>query len=282
MAMRTGCWRLGLFGLFTAAALVATAATAAPGPAPEPAAPPVLVLALIPQASPVTMQERWGPFVDRLSALAGVSIKLKLYEKMPAFEKDYADGVPDLLFAHPSMTAAAHLKQGYLPLVRDRKEVRGVVFVRKDSPYLSVKELAGKQLAFVGARSFCSVINSDALRNERTDLNFNGQHLGSTRNVLKAVVLGTVDAGSSLDVAIADEPPELQAQVRPLLTSRGVAPHPISAHPRVPPALRDRLVRAVLQMPALPEDRALLASIRMDDPVLAEYGRDYGFLEKVQ
>jgi phosphonate transport system substrate-binding protein len=252
----------------------AGAATGAPGH-PRP-----LVLALIPQSPPVAMHERWTPFVDRLASLAGVPIELKLYEDMQAFERDYAAGVPDLLFAHPVMSVEAHLRQGYQPLVRDQTLLAGVLFVRKDSPFRSLSDLEGKRIAFVGARSFCAIITKGLMSREKTAQNFQAQNTGSTRNVLKAVVLGKADAGASLDVALDAEPAELRDQLRPLATTRGMAPHPLSAHPRVDGALRRRIVEAVLAMRASPADLALLASVRLTDPVEADYARDYRLLEE--
>jgi phosphonate transport system substrate-binding protein len=220
--------------------------------------------------------------VDRLSALTGVPIELKLYEDMATFEKDYQAGLPDLLFAHPSMTADAHRRQGFVPLVRDQTQIYGVLFVRKDSPYRSIPDLVGKKVAFVGARSFCSIITKDLMAAAQADLDFEEQNTGSTRNVLKAVMLGKADAGASLDVSVLAEPAELVSGLRPLATSRGMAPHPLSAHPRVAEPLRSRITAAVLGMASSPEDRALLAAVRLTEPVAADYGRDYRALERAE
>lgn len=265
-----------LHPLLIALSLAAPAARAAPADG-HPARP--LVLALIPQAPPVAMHQRWTPFVARLSELSGVPVELKLYEDMQTFEKDYAAGVPDLLFAHPSMTAEAHQLQGFIPLVRDRTAIFGVLFVRKDSPIRQVSDLDGKRVAFVGARSFCSVITRGIISQEVAMRTFQPQNTGSTRNVLKAVVLGKADAGASLDVAIEAESAELRDQLRTLISSRPMAPHPLSAHPRVEEGVRRRIAEAVLAMREAPADRALLASVRFTDPVLADYARDYQMLE---
>ena len=46
-------------------------------------------------------------------------------------------------------------------------------------------------------------------------------------------------------------------------------PHPIVAHPRVPPEVRARVRNALLEMAATPEGQALLAQIPMKNPVAA-------------
>lgn len=256
-----------------AEAASASAAPAAPGP-DQP-----LILAIIPQAPPVRMHQRWTPFVERLSALLGTRVELKLYEVMEEFERDYAAGVPDLLFAHPTMAADAHVRQGFVPLVRDRKPISGLLLVRKDSPYRTLADLQGKRVAFVGPHTFCRVVIKELLAGGLADLTYQEQYAGSTRNVLKAVALGKADAGASLDVAVSAEPAELREELRTLAATRGLAPHPLSAHPRLPAAQRDRIQAAVLSMATSPEGRANLAAVRLGDPVTADYERDYRALE---
>jgi len=265
--------------LVAVAALLAGPAPAAP---PQPAAPgpAPLVLALIPQAPVLEMHERWTPLAERLSALAGVPIQLKLYEDMEVFERDFEAGVPDLLFAHPSMAAAAHRAQGYVPLVRDRAEISGLLLVRKDAPFRTIADLDGRQVAFAGARAFCTIITQDLLRAQAVDLDFRPLLTGSTRNVLRAVALGKADAGASLDFNLAAEPAELRDQLRVLGSTRPMAAHPLAAHPRVPAEVRERLTAAVLRLAETPADRPLLARVRLKDPVRADYERDYRALER--
>lgn len=235
---------------------------------------------IIPQAPPVAMYERWGPLLARLSALTGASLKAKLYESMEAFEQDFLAGGPDLLFAHPAMAAAARQAQGYLPLVRDRRLLSGWVYVRADSPYRSVAELGGKRIAFVGERSFCTVLVRSALAEGAPELAFERSFHGTTRNVLRTVVLGKAEAGASLDASLELEEAELRGLIRPLLTTRKFPPHPISAHPRVPAALQRRVTEAVLEMAGNDADRPLLAAVRMPHPEPADYARDYKDLEQ--
>jgi phosphonate transport system substrate-binding protein len=177
------------------------------------------------------------------------------------------------------MSAEAHLAQGFVPLVRNRADITGVLFVLKDAPYRTVADLAGQRVAFVGQRSFCAVITRDLLSEEPGDLAFLEENVGSTRNVMKSVVLGKAAAGASLDYSMAAESADLVAELRVLSTTRRMASHPLSAHPRVPEATRARLAGAVLEMAAAPADRALLKFVRLADPVLADYDRDYKALE---
>jgi phosphonate transport system substrate-binding protein len=240
-----------------------------------------LLFGVIPQKPPVEMHRQWAPFVDRLSKDAGVPIRLKVYDSMSDFERDCEEGRPDLIYSHPAMLAAWKMSRGYLPLVRDSRKLSGILFVRKDARIRSAAELADRRIAFVGNRNFCALLVNDALKKQGAPIRFDYEFAGSSRNVLKTVMLGKADAGASLDVDLEREPPEVSDGVRTILKTAPMAPHPISVHPRVPEPVRGRITRAVLAMKGTPEGDALLASIRMGEPVKADYQRDYAALESV-
>lgn len=259
--------------------VVAWSALLLPGAGLATAPPQSYVVGVIPQAPPLAMHAAWSPIVERLAARSGISLRLKVYEDMGAFARDYAAGGPDILFAHPAMAADAHRVQGYLPLVRDRRRIAGILFVRRDSPYRTPRDLEGKGIAFVGDRAYCTALVAASLDVPGTRLRFDRQYAGSSQNVLRAVILGKAEAGASMDFALEDEPEETRALVRPILTTAKTASHPLAAHPRVPPEVRLRLTAALLEMARDPGDRPLLAAVRMPDPEPADYERDYRALE---
>lgn len=111
------------------------------------------ILAVVPSAPPVATHAAWTPFVEALSKETARDFTLKVYEKMSDFEADFESGIPDFIFASPTQTVLARKAQGYIPLVRSSRLISGVLFVRKDSPYQTVKDLDGKEIAFVGQRN---------------------------------------------------------------------------------------------------------------------------------
>jgi len=111
-------------------------------------------LGVVPTFPPVATHTRWMPFVERLSQETGLDFRLKVYAQMAEFEHDIVSpGAPDFIFANALQVMVAHKAQNYQPLVRGKGQVRGIVFVRKDSPSRSVNDLAGKRIAFVGAKN---------------------------------------------------------------------------------------------------------------------------------
>lgn len=117
------------------------------------------------------------------------------------------------------------------------------------------------------------------LSQEQVKLNLKQLYAGSSSNVYKTVLLGKAAAGAVLDVDFDAQPPDVKAQLQPLLYTPKMAPHPISAHPRVPNQLQQAITAAVLKMNMTPDGRKLLQGVQLADPVTADYNRDYKALE---
>jgi phosphonate transport system substrate-binding protein len=112
-------------------------------------------------------------------------------------------------------------------------------------------------------------------------LNFQPLYSGSSANVFKAVDIGKATAGATLDSDFGFLPPAEAGRFRTILKTPPISSHPLSAHPRVPDAAREAVAAAVLALGAAPADQALLAAVRLAEPVRADYARDYRSLEEV-
>lgn len=262
-----------------AVALVLAAMFAACTVSPCSASEKAYILAVLPQQSPVAMHAAWKPLADRLEQELGIRFKLKFYERMGDFEKDFSSGVPDFIFSTPTQAYLANRRQGYLPLVRGGKKISGVLFVRKDSPHKSVSDLKGSEISFIGSKNICSVLVRHEL-SEKDQLNFQPIFTGSTDNVFRSVLVGKSAAGAALDLNLEALPAEMASQLRPIMKSEPSAPHPISAHPRIASALRESLATAVLALWKNDEGKRLLKSIRLTEPVRADFARDYKLFER--
>jgi phosphonate transport system substrate-binding protein len=238
-------------------------------------------IAVIPSAPPVVTHTQWTPFVERLTEGAGIQLRLKVYETMAAFERDIWSGDPDFIFASPIQTVVAHTRSGYEPLVRGGNPVSVRLFVRRDSPVRTLADLSGKTIAFVGNKNLCSVFIRHMLNSEKGKFSYLAEYTGSTKNVIRSVLLGKNAAGAVFVPELDREAEETKQQMRKIVDTPEIAPHPLSAHPRVPQSVRNRITRAVLGLAAIPGGKELAASVRLQSPVAAEYARDYRSLETV-
>lgn len=239
------------------------------------------VFAVLPQRPPVVMHTNWRPFLDQLEQATGFKFKLKLYETMNQFEAELKQGVPDLAFSTPYQLMLVHGSQKYRPLVRGSHVLAGMLITRVDSPIKELPDLNNKQIAYVGSRNVCSLSLRQTLSQQNIMLNMKEVFVGSSSNVYKMVLLGKADAGTVLNVDFDAQPEDVKAKLRVLLIAPKIAPHPISAHPRVPKQVQQAVADAVLQMAAKPETSALLKPVQLGKPIVADYARDYKALEKM-
>lgn len=241
----------------------------------------VYTLAVIPSAPPVTLHKQWTPYVERLSRETGVTFRLKLYERMTEFERDIWNGGPDFMLSSPIQLVVAHKSNGYVPLVRSGTQVSVGLFVRKDSPIRSIDDLAGKKVSFVGNKNLCSVFVRHLLGKHRSKMTFTNEYAGSTRNVIINVLLGKSDAGAVFIPEFGRESEDTRAQLRAILVTPEIAPHPLSAHPRVPKKVQESVKKATLAMAATKSGAELLKTLRLGETVAAVYDADYGGLEEI-
>lgn len=240
-------------------------------------------LSVVPQFPQVEIHRGWSPVVERLQRDSSLRIELKTHAGIPAFEEDFLQGRSDFAYMNPYHAVMARRAQGYVPLVRDgSQQLAGILLVRQDSPYKSVRDLDGGELAFPAPNAFGASLYMRALLAEEERIRFRPNYVSTHTNVMRHVLLGQAAAGGAVGATFAKEPAEVRALLRVLYETPGVAPHPLSAHPRVPARDREALAAALLQLGQEAEAAALLQSIQMPRPVRADYGRDYRPLERLR
>lgn len=241
----------------------------------------VYTLAVIPTAPPVTLHTLWVPYAEHLKLATGFEFRIKLYEKMAEFERDIWSGGPDFIFSSPIQAVVAHTSNGYIPLVRAEKKVAIGLFGRKNSAIKSVDDLTGKKIAFVGNKNLCSVFVRSLLADQKNKFSYISDYTGSTRNVIINVLLGKSDAGAVFLPEMERESADTRDQLRELLVTPKIAPHPLCANPRVPRAVQEDVTKATFAIAATKEGAELLKGIMLKDPIAADYDRDYRAMETI-
>ena len=240
-------------------------------------------LAVVPQASPASTYRQWAPFAARIKHLTGEHIQIRVYRTFDEFETDLVNGRVDFAYMNPYHLVIARKEQGYVPLLRDSARLlSGILVVRQDSPIKSPKDLNGRDIGFPDPDAFASSLYMRALLEEKEKIRFQARYLTTHSNVYRHVILGTVAAGGGVNITLARERPETRNELRVLYETPPSSPHPLCVHPRIPAALQQRFVDAVLRMDEDEEGRAVLKSIDLTKPIRANYARDYQALEKLQ
>lgn len=222
---------------------------------------------VVPQYEQRQLFAIWKPILNEVSRLSGLKLEMTAALSIPEFEREMARGAVDFVYANPYHILREYTRQGYLPLVRDQSPLRGILVVRKDSPLRSPAELDGQNMAIP---SYNALGASLLLR---ADL----EHLFKARpvpvnvkthsSVYLQVASGQIPAGGGVEKTLQEQDPKVQSMLRVLYTTRDMPSHPVAAHPRVPPKVRDALQEAFLKLAATEEGQKLLARVPMPKPV---------------
>lgn len=237
-------------------------------------------LSVVPQFPAAELHRDWAPPLERVAREAGLNLILKLATTIPRFEAELMAGGPDFAFMNPYHAVMAMKAQGYVPLVRDSKPLTGILVVRKDSPIKLVKELAGQDIAFPAPNSFGASLWMRALLTEREGISFTPAYVQTHSNVYRQVIRGKAAAGGGVNNTLLQETDEVRADLRVLLETPAAAPHPLSAHPRVPLKVQTAFAEAWLRLASDAAGQALLKDVAMARPLRADYTRDFKPLEQ--
>lgn len=169
---------------------------------------PELTFGVIPAENASGTADRWTPLTDYLSKEIGVPVKLRVAQDYAAVIEGQRAGNIHLAFYGPASFARAVLTGVKTePLVNQRHEtgVNGyysVVYVRADSPYKTLEDLKGKNLALVDPNS-TSGNQAPRFFMQKAGIEVE-KHFGRTffagshENAVLALVQGTADAAANL------------------------------------------------------------------------------------
>lgn len=239
------------------------------------------ICAVVPQFPSSYIHENWEPLLKALEEETGVKFVLKTYKSIPEFEKAFLKGEPDFAFMNPYHAVMAKRAQGYIPLIRDKNPLTGILVVKKDAPYKSVEDLDGKKIGFPAHAAFGACLYLRALLSEVFKIKIEALYLKTHDNVYRNVILGTVSAGGGVNQTLKRQPEEVKKELRILYETPPSAPHPIAVHPRVPKEVREAFKKAFLKLPQRENLRSFLEKVQIPEPVEADYKRDYRPLEKL-
>lgn len=245
------------------------------------AADKTFTLAVVPQLPAVEIHAKWAPFAEKISAELGVDIRIKTYSSIPQFEADLLSGAPDFAFMNPYHEVMAKKAQGYIPLVRDKTPLVGIIVARKDKGINSVQDLKDKEIAFPAPNAFAASLYMRALLIEKAKITFVPLYVKTHTNVYLHVLLSKASAGGGVNNTFQREPEDLKNRLKVIYETPGSAPHPLSAHPRVPASLRKRFIKAVLDLAGDKNNKDMFNNIQMPGPAEADYKRDYLPLENL-
>jgi len=219
---------------------------------------------VVPQESASQLAANWSPVLAALSEKSGVKLSFATAPDVPTFERRLAAGEYDFAYMNPYHFVVYHAKPGYRALARAKGErLRGVVVVRRDSPVREMKDLAGATLAFPTPAAFGATLLVQA-EMQRQHLPFKAAFVKSHNSVYRGVVKGLYPAGGGVPRTLDLLDPAISRELRVVWTSQAYTSHAIATRPQLDPAVRGRVLAAMMQASLEPAQLRLLAEIGFD------------------
>ena len=211
----------------------------------------------------------WKPIIKELSRRTGLQFHLVIPRTISEFEGSLEKGNFDFIYANPYQILRFGDSPSYIPLVRDKTPVRGILVVRRDSPVTNVRELAGKSLAVPSPNALGASL---LLRSDLEHLY--GVHMSlideKTHNAAYlSVIYKVTDAGGGTKRTLNEQDKNIKDQLRILYTTRAMPSHPIAAHTRITPKIQALVKKALMDMSVNSESKLLLNEIPMESLVSA-------------
>lgn len=219
---------------------------------------------VVPQESASQLAANWSPVLAALSEKSGIKLSFATAPDVPTFERRLAAGEYDFAYMNPYHFVVYHAKPGYRALARAKGErLRGVLVVRKDSPVREMKDLAGATLAFPTPAAFGATLLVQA-EMQRQRLPFKAAFVKSHNSVYRDVVKGLYPAGGGVPRTLDLLDPAISRELRVVWTSQPYTSHAIATRPQLDPAVRSRVLAAMMQASLEPAQLRLLAEIGFD------------------
>lgn len=213
-----------------------------------------LTFGVVPQQSAMEMVKKWQPVVSYLEKATGEKIILKIERSIPEFEKVLYSGGYDIAYMNPYHYVVAHKRQGYSALIRDEKNLVGILVVRKSDGIRDVSMLKGKEFLFPAPDAFAAtlLVKYELLKKYGIDINKEKKYryVNSHDSVYKGVARGIGDGGGGIERTFNDlQDSETKDALVVLYTTKAYPSHPFAFHPSMPESQKAKIAKAIMQMP---------------------------------
>jgi phosphonate transport system substrate-binding protein len=218
---------------------------------------------VVPQQSAKQLARLWTPVFRHIQDRTGIKLQFNTAKNIPEFEKRLAEGTYDFAYMNPYHFTVFNREPGYRSLaVRIKQPIRGIVVVRKDSPFSSLSDLSGETLVFPSPAAFAaSVLPRAQLTQEK--IPYTAKYVSSHDSVYLNIAKGLFPAGGGVKRTFNNTSPEVREQLKVLWTTKPYTPHAITAHPRIDQGIYDKVQQAFVDMSKDPDGQKLLKSLKI-------------------
>jgi len=232
---------------------------------------PVIIVGLLPEENIFHEVERYQPIAEYLSTKTGVTVRLKVIPRYGNVIENMVSKSIDAAFVGSFTYALAHTKLGVEVLARPESPdgistYHGILFVRKDSGIKTVKDMKGKQFAFVDKETTAGYLlpvvyfETKGIKNYKAYLKevyFTGTHRGAIYDVLnKKADIGAAKNTVFERLAVSDS--RLSNELTIIERSPEVPENGLVVRKDFNSALKEKLKQIMLNMDRDPEGQKVL------------------------
>lgn len=231
------------------------------------------VFGIHPQRNPEKLHAVFGPLIDYLNEqLPDARIVFEASRNYDVFDQRIAARQFAFVLPNPYETLLA-IDKGYRVFAKmgNDADLRGLIVVRRDSDIDSVDDLKGKAVSFPAPTALAATMMTQYfLQTRGLDVrrDIEARYVGSMESSLLNIHRGNVAAGTAYPPAwrmFNRERPGLAGDLQVLWQTESLPNNSVMARDDVPPALVERVGRALLTMQTTEAGRRVLAG--MDLPL---------------
>ena len=205
---------------------------------------PELSVGIVPQQSATELARDWIPLLQEVAARSGIRLQFKTAPDIPTFEDRLKRGDYDLAYMNPYHYTVFSDAPGYRAFAKEKdRRLVGIIVVAKTSTVTNIKQLAGKTVAFPAPAAFAASILPRA-EFSRTEVPIVAKFVTSHDSVYRGVAQGLFAAGGGIKRTFEAIDPVVSSNLRILTTTPSYVPHAFASHPRVEPAVVDKVLMA--------------------------------------
>lgn len=253
-------WQRVLRGALLVASLIPGGPTFAAEPQP-------LEIGIFPAFSTRAILSTYQPLRDYLADRLKRPVVLVTAPDYRTFIARTQRGEYRVVVTAPHFARLAQVEAGYVPLVRVKRELRGIIVVRRDSGIATVADLRGKTVGTPDNLAIITMLGEQLLRAQGMEpgKDVEVRHFASFNSAMLAVHGGKASAAVTAPTALTQMAPEVRDNLREIATTAAVPHVMYLAHPQVPP-------EEVRQL------RELLVDFEKQQPGGVEFFRQTGFV----
>ena len=245
------------------------------------AAEKVFKVGIVPQYDQRQLFRNWKPLLHELEKSTGLKFELIVSQKIPAFEKQFLSGFYDIAYVNPYHVLKANAVQGYIPVVRDSRNLKGVLVVNNNSPVNDVNSLQNSTIAFPSPNSLGASLLMRSILDKQFKLRFQSKYVNTHGSVYLHVAKNLVDAGGGVNVSFNRQKKVIQEKLKIIYQTPEIVSHPIVFHPRLSKKNQKTIYEALFRIINTKRGKLLFSRVPINNLVPTKI-EDYRPLEMYQ